>query len=64
MDFSALIQTIAIAALPVILITFTLAFLGKFTIHPKWGRIALPVWLYVSVTGVVIVFFLKYFVGK
>ena len=53
---------LSIAVLPVILITFTMAFLGKFTIHPKWGRIALPAWLYVSVTGVVIVLFLKYFV--
>ena len=50
---------LSILVLPVILTTFALAFLGKFTVHPKFGRIALPVWLYVSVTGVLIVLFLK-----
>ena len=50
---------LSILVLPVILTTFALAFMGKFTVHPKFGRIALPVWLYVSVTGVIIVLFLK-----
>ncbi|MFN8609276.1 MAG: DUF420 domain-containing protein [Vulcanimicrobiota bacterium] len=55
---------LSILVLPVILTTFALAFMGKFTVHPKFGRIALPVWLYVSVTGVVIVLFLKGFAGS
>ncbi len=50
---------LSILILPVILTTFALAFMGKFTVHPRFGRVALPVWLYVSVTGVVIVLFLK-----
>lgn len=54
---------LSILILPVILITFALALSGKFVMHPKFGRIALPVWLYVSVTGVVIVVFLKSFVS-
>ena len=54
---------LSILVLPVILITFALAFSGKFQVHPKFGRVALPVWLYVSVTGVIIVFFLKAFVA-
>lgn len=53
---------LSILVLPVILTTFTLAFMGKFTVHPKFGRIALPIWLYVSITGVIIVLFLKAFV--
>jgi putative membrane protein len=53
---------LSILVLPFILVTFALAFAGKFQVHPKFGRFALPVWLYVSVTGVVIVFFLKAFV--
>lgn len=53
---------LSILVLPVILITFALAFTGKFEVHPKFGRIALPIWLYVSVTGVIIVGFLKAFV--
>ncbi|ODT76460.1 hypothetical protein ABS71_03440 [bacterium SCN 62-11] len=53
---------LSIVILPVSRTTYSLAFMGKFTVHPKFGRIALPVWLYVSVTGVVIVLFLKAFV--
>jgi putative membrane protein len=54
--------SLSILVLPVILTTFALAFLGKFSVHPRFGRVALPVWLYVSVTGVIIVLFLKAFV--
>jgi putative membrane protein len=53
---------LSILVLPIILITVALALTSKFAIHPKFGRVALPIWLYVSVTGVVIVAFLKAFV--
>ena len=53
---------LSILVLPVILVTLALALTSKFEMHPKFGRIALPIWLYVSVTGVVIVAFLKAFV--
>ena len=34
--------------------TFALAFKGEFERHKKWARITLPLWLYVSVTGVIV----------
>ena len=48
-------------ALPMVLGTFFQAVTGRFETHRKWARITLPVWLYVSLTGVLIFFFLKYF---
>ena len=33
---------------------FFLAFRGRLDAHRRLGRIALPIWLYVSVTGVII----------
>jgi uncharacterized membrane protein YozB (DUF420 family) len=33
---------------------FFLAWKGRFDAHRRLGRITLPIWLYVSVTGVVI----------
>lgn len=33
---------------------FFLAYRGRFDAHRRLGRVALPIWLYVSVTGVVI----------
>ncbi|PAW73424.1 MAG: hypothetical protein B9S26_10195 [Opitutia bacterium Tous-C4FEB] len=38
--------------------TFALAFKGEFERHKKWARIVFPIWLYVSVTGVLVYFFL------
>ncbi len=38
--------------------TFALAFSGQFERHKKWARVVFPVWLYVSVTGVLVYFFL------
>jgi len=48
-------------ALPIILITFFFALTSRFDAHRKIARITLPAWLYVSVTGVMIFFFLKIF---
>lgn len=43
------------AAVPVLALRmFFLAAKGRFDAHRRLGRIALPIWLYVSVTGVVI----------
>ncbi len=41
-------------ALPLILIAFFLAFTGRFPQHRKITPITYPMWLYVSVTGVVV----------
>ena len=41
-------------ALPMILITFYLSLSGRFPLHRKLARFTYPVWLYVSVTGVIV----------
>ena len=41
-------------ALPLILITFFLSLTGRFPAHKKIARWTLPIWLYVSVTGVIV----------
>lgn len=41
-------------ALPLILITFFLSLTGRFHSHKRLARWTFPIWLYVSVTGVVV----------
>jgi putative membrane protein len=50
---------LSIVMLPMILSTFYLATRGRFASHKKLARWTLPIWLYVSVTGVVIYFMLR-----
>jgi len=59
--FFVLISHIILSALvvPMILTSFYLAFAGKLKLHRKVSKVTFPVWLYVSVTGVVIFFMLK-----
>jgi putative membrane protein len=38
--------------------TFMLAIKGDFERHRKWARVVFPIWYYVSVTGVLVYFFL------
>lgn len=45
---------LAVLALPMAVATLTFALLGKFDKHPKVARLTLPIWLYVSFTGVLI----------
>ena len=54
--FSILISHImlCIVALPMVLITFFFSLSGRFPQHKKIARFTLPIWLYVSVTGVVV----------
>ncbi len=51
-----LIPHIILAAVmvPMIIMTFVYAFTGKLEKHKKIARITFPIWLYVSVTGVII----------
>lgn len=49
---------LSIVMLPMILTTFYLAARERFAAHKRLARWTLPVWLYVSVTGVVIYFML------
>jgi putative membrane protein len=50
---------LSIAMLPMILTTFYLATRERFVAHKRLARWTLPIWLYVSVTGVVIYFMLR-----
>ena len=54
--FTLLISHIGLSvfALPMILITFALALSGRFPAHRRLARWTFPIWLYVSVTGVVV----------
>lgn len=63
--FAVLISHIAlcIVALPMVLITFFFSLTGRFPQHKKIARFTLPIWLYVSVTGVA-VFAMLHAAGK
>lgn len=45
---------LATLALPVVLITFYLSLSGRIPMHRRLARFTFPLWLYVSVTGVVV----------
>ncbi len=49
----------SMVVLPLILGTFFFALTSRFETHRKWARITLPIWLYVSLTGVLIFFLLR-----
>jgi len=57
--FSILASHVLLAALivPLILITVSHAIREKFTNHRRFARWTLPLWLYVSVTGVIVYIF-------
>ena len=54
--FTLLASHIILAAVivPLVLITVYQALRGNFSIHPRVARLTLPLWLYVSVSGVAI----------
>ena len=45
---------LSVVALPLILITFFLSLTGRFPLHRRLARYTFPIWLYVSVTGVIV----------
>jgi putative membrane protein len=45
---------LSVIALPMILITFFLSLSGRFPAHRRLARFTFPIWLYVSVTGVIV----------
>ena len=49
----------SIVALPLVLTTLFFAGTKRFERHVKIAHVTFPVWLYVSVTGVAVFFFLK-----
>jgi putative membrane protein len=50
---------LSIIALPLVLTTLFFALRGRFMMHRRLARVTFPIWLYVSVTGVVVFEFLK-----
>lgn len=52
---------LSIVVFPMILTTFYLSLTKRFRAHRRIARITLPLWLYVSVTGVVVYFMLHVF---
>src|SRR6185295_436214 len=61
--FSMLISHIILSAfaLPLVLSTFYLALSGRYDLHTKFAKVTYPIWLYVSITGVLIFFVLKHY---
>lgn len=61
--FGILISHILLSAIqvPLILATLYLAITKKFIKHKKVARVTFPIWLYVSVTGVLIFIMLKWY---
>ena len=47
---------LAIAIVPLVLRVFYLAIRGRYEVHKRWARWTYPIWLYVSVTGVLVYF--------
>jgi putative membrane protein len=45
---------LAVVVLPMILITFFLSLSGRFPAHRRLARWTFPIWIYVSVTGVIV----------
>lgn len=45
---------LAAVALPLVALTLLRALKGRFDLHPKIARWTLPLWLYVSITGIVV----------
>lgn len=45
---------LATIIVPLAIVTLLLGLSGRFRLHKRWARWTLPVWLYVSITGVVV----------
>jgi putative membrane protein len=52
---------LSIGIIPLVLITYVRALVGKFSDHKKMARYAFPLWLYVAITGVVVYFMISPF---
>ena len=59
----ALFKNCTATTLPAVLVTFYFAFLSQFKLHTAISSYTLYAWLYVSLSGIVIYGFLKYFNG-
>ena len=52
---------LAVTVVPFVIVTLTRALRGQFTRHRAVARYAFPMWLYVSITGVIVYFMLYHF---
>ena len=52
---------LAVVVVPMILLSFFTSLSGRLSVHKRLSRYTFPVWLYVSVTGVVVFAMLKLF---
>jgi putative membrane protein len=46
--------SLSVIALPLVLVTFFFSLSGRISTHRKVARWTFPIWLYVSVTGVIV----------
>ncbi len=53
---------LSVVALPMVLITFFFSLSGRFAAHRRIARYTFPIWLYVSVTGVIVYLMLAAYV--
>ncbi|TAI47029.1 DUF420 domain-containing protein [Flagellimonas allohymeniacidonis] len=45
---------LSIAVIPLVLITYSKAYLKDFENHRRWAKYTFPIWLYVAITGVIV----------
>ncbi|HEA21513.1 hypothetical protein LCGC14_0626590 [marine sediment metagenome] len=50
---------LSIVIIPLVLKTYTFAYLKQFERHKKWAKFTFPIWLYVAITGVVVYFMIS-----
>ena len=64
--FSLLTSHMILAAgiVPLVLVTLSRALRGRFDRHVRIARWTLPLWLYVSVTGVIVYWMLYHLYGR
>jgi putative membrane protein len=56
-------MTLAVATVPLVLRTLFLARRSRFAEHRRIARITFPIWVYVSLTGVVVYALLYHVIG-
>ena len=56
-------MVLAAIAAPLVIRTFLLAMSGRFELHRRWARWTYPIWLYVSITGLIVYAMLYHLYG-
>jgi len=56
-------MVLAVVALPLVIRTFRLALRGNYEVHRRWARWTYPIWLYVSITGLIVYAMLYHLYG-